>query len=196
MQRLQRDCRARSWRDRIVVIVAGLVAAFACDWSSRIAWGAQDSPPATAESEEVVRLDQVVVSAGRIEQKLRDVPANVTVITKQDIRKSAARTIDDLLRQVPGFSMFRRSSTLVSNPASQGVSLRGISPSATSRTLVLLDGVPLNDAFGGWVSWGKVPLESIERIEVTRGGGSGVYGNYALGGVINVVTKRPEAGFA
>ena len=193
---MQRDCRVRSWQDRIAVIVAGLVTAFASDWSSRSAWGAQDSPPATAESEEVVRLEPVVVSAGRIEQRLRDVPANVTVITKEDIRKSAARTVDDLLRQVPGFSLFRRSSTLVNNPPSQGVSLRGIGPSATSRTLVLLDGVPFNDPFGGWVYWSKVPLESIERIEVTRGGGSGVYGNYALGGVINIVTRRPEAGVA
>jgi outer membrane receptor protein involved in Fe transport len=62
-----------------------------------------------------------------------------------------------------------------------------------SRTLVLLDGVPFNDPFGGWVYWSKVPMESIERIEVVRGGGSAVYGNYALGGVINIVTRRPEA---
>jgi outer membrane receptor protein involved in Fe transport len=56
-----------------------------------------------------------------------------------------------------------------------------------------LDGIPLNDPFGGWVYWDKVPLESVERIEVTRGGGSGVWGNYALGGVINIITRRPEA---
>jgi outer membrane cobalamin receptor len=62
-----------------------------------------------------------------------------------------------------------------------------------SRTLVLLDGVPLNDPFGGWVYWSKVPMESIERIEVVRGGGSSVWGNYALGGIINIITERPQA---
>ncbi len=190
---MHQACRARSDRNPIIMLVAGLVAALTFDWSSRISWGAPDLPLGTAETEEAVRLEPVVVSAGRIEQRLRDVPANVTVITKQDIQKSAARTVDDLLRQIPGFSLFRRSSTLVNNPPSQGVSLRGIGPSATSRTLVLLDGVPFNDPFGGWVYWSKVPLESIDRIEVTRGGGSGVYGNYALGGVINIVTRRPEA---
>jgi len=193
---MQRVCRARSGLNPIILIVAGFVAALTFDWSSRIAWGASDLPQGTADPEDALRLEPVVVSASRIEQRLRDVPANVTVITKEDIRKSAARTVDDLLRQVPGFSLFRRNSTLVSNPPSQGVSLRGIGPSATSRTLVLLDGVPFNDPFGGWVYWSKVPLESIERIEVTRGGGSGVYGNYALGGVINIVTRRPEAGVA
>jgi outer membrane cobalamin receptor len=143
--------------------------------------------------ERPVRFEPVVVSAGRVEQALQDVPANVTVLTRDDIERSAARTVDDLLRQIPGFSLFRRSSSLVANPTTQGVSLRGIGPSGVSRTLVLLDGVPLNDPFGGWVYWSKVPLESIERIEVVRGGGSAVYGNYALGGVINIVTRRPEA---
>lgn len=140
-----------------------------------------------------VRLEPVVVSAGRLEQALPDVPANVTVLTRDDIERSAARTLDDLLRQIPGFSLFRRSSSLVAHPTTQGVSLRGIGPSGVSRTLVLLDGVPLNDPFGGWVYWSKVPLESIERVEVVRGGGSALYGNYALGGVINIVTRRPAA---
>ena len=140
-----------------------------------------------------VRLEPVVVSAGRVEQALQDVPANVTVLTRDDIERSAAQTVDDLLRQIPGFSLFRRSSSLVANPTTQGVSLRGIGPSGVSRTLVLLDGVPLNDPFGGWVYWSKVPLESIERIEVVRGGGSALYGNYALGGVINIVTRKAQA---
>jgi outer membrane receptor protein involved in Fe transport len=143
--------------------------------------------------EKPVRLDPVVISAGRVEQALQDVPANVTVLTRDDIERSAARTVDDLLRQIPGFSLFRRSSSLVANPTTQGVSLRGIGPSGVSRTLVLLDGVPLNDPFGGWVYWSKVPLESIERIEVVRGGGSALYGNYALGGVINIITQKPQA---
>ncbi len=185
--------RAELGSRRIIIAVVWLVIIGAIGRFAAVAWGADaDSPPPTI-SEEAVRLDPVVVSAGRIEQRLRDVPANVTVITREEIAQSPARTVDDLLRQIPGFSLFRRSSSLVTHPTTQGVSLRGIGPSGVSRTLVLLDGVPLNDPFGGWVYWSKVPLESVERIEVARGGGSGVWGNYALGGVINIITKRPEA---
>jgi len=177
----------------VIIVVAGLVVLGALMQSPPVAWGAVTDTPVPGGVEEAVRLDPVVVSASRVEQRLRDVPANVTVITREDIEHSPARTVDDLLRQIPGFSLFRRSSSLVTHPTTQGVSLRGIGPSGVSRTLVLLDGIPLNDPFGGWVYWNKVPLESIERIEVTRGGGSGVYGNYALGGVISIITRRPEA---
>ena len=168
-------------RYQSLLLVLGLFAA-----------GSLATGPAEVASEEVIRLEQVVVTATRTEQRLKDVPANVTVITKEEIRQSAAQTVDDLLRQIPGFSLFRRSSSLVTHPTTQGISLRGIGPSGVSRTLVLLDGVPLNDPFGGWVYWSKVPMESIERIEVVRGGGSSVWGNYALGGVINIITERPQ----
>src|SRR3990172_3708279 len=173
--------------------MSGFVIVGTLTWLTASSWGAPPPSSATGETQEPVRLEPVVISASRIEQRLRDVPANVTVITREEIQQSPARTVDDLLRQIPGFSLFRRSSSLVTHPTAQGVSLRGIGPSGVSRTLVLLDGVPLNDPFGGWVYWSKVPLESIERIEVTRGLGSGVYGNYALAGVINIVTRRPEA---
>jgi outer membrane receptor protein involved in Fe transport len=185
--------RVKSGTHSGIIVVAGLVVLGALMQSPPVAWGAVTDTPVPGGVEEAVRLDPVVVSASRVEQRLRDVPANVTVITREDIEHSPARTVDDLLRQIPGFSLFRRSSSLVTHPTTQGVSLRGIGPSGVSRTLVLLDGIPLNDPFGGWVYWNKVPLESIERIEVTRGGGSGVYGNYALGGVISIITRRPEA---
>jgi outer membrane receptor protein involved in Fe transport len=148
---------------------------------------AQQSPP-----EPPAQLEPVVVTAGRVEQRPEDAPLNVTVLTEKEIKSSAAQTLDDLLRQVPGFSLFRRSSSLVTHPTTQGVSLRGIGPSGASRALVLLDGVPLNDPFGGWVYWNKVPLQGVERIEVVRGGGSSLWGNYALGGVINIITRKPE----
>jgi iron complex outermembrane receptor protein len=148
--------------------------------------------PASAQPpEEPVRLPPVVVTPGRIEQKAEDVPADVTVIGREEIRDSASQTLDDLLRQVPGFSLFRRTSSVVGHPTTQGVSLRGIGPSGTSRALVLLDGVPLNDPFGGWVYWNRVPLLGIEQVEVVRGGGSSVWGNYALGGVVQILGRRP-----
>src|SRR5437762_8305647 len=136
-------------------------------------------------------LRPVLVTPTRREQKAGDAPAAVTVITRDDVTHSASQTVDDLLRQVPGFSLFRRSSSIVGHPTTQGLSLRGIGPSGTSRALVLLDGVPLNDPFGGWVYWNRVPLQSIEQIEVVHGGGSSVWGNYALGGVVHVITRRP-----
>jgi outer membrane receptor protein involved in Fe transport len=130
----------------------------------------------------------VTVTALRTEQRLRDVPASVNVVTREDIRRSPAMVADDLLRQVPTFSLFRRTSSLAAHPTAQGVSLRGIGPSGVSRTLVLLDGVPFNDPFGGWVYWTRVPLGGTERIEVVDSSSSSLYGNYAMGGVINILT--------
>ena len=149
------------------------------------------APAAAQEEAPAVRLDPVIVTVTRIEQRAGDAPADVTVLTREDIDHSPSQTLDDLLRQVPGFSLFRRSSSLVAHPTTQGVSLRGIGPSGTSRALVLLDGVPINDPFGGWVYWDRIPLQGIEQVEVVRGGGSSAWGNYALGGVINIITRKP-----
>ena len=132
--------------------------------------------------------ETVTVTASRMEQRLRDVPASVNVLTQEDIRRSPAVVADDVLRQIPTFSLFRRTSSLASHPTAQGVSLRGIGPSGVSRTLVLLDGIPFNDPFGGWVYWTRVPLDSADRIEVVDTASSSLYGNYAMGGVINIVT--------
>ena len=108
-----------------------------------------------------------------------------------NLGKYGSPKFDDLLRQVPSFSLFRRSSSLVTHPTAQGVSLRGVGPSGVSRTLVLIDSVPFNDPFGGWVYWTRVPLDSVDRIEVVDGSSSILYGNYAMGGVINIVTNQP-----
>jgi outer membrane receptor protein involved in Fe transport len=135
--------------------------------------------------------EQVIVTPARSEQPLADVPASVSVVHAEEIRQSPAVVADDVLRQVPTFSLFRRTSSLSSHPTSQGVSLRGIGPSGTSRTLVLIDDVPFNDPFGGWVYWTRVPLMSVDRIEVVDGSSSSLYGNYGMGGVINIATSRP-----
>ncbi len=136
--------------------------------------------------------EQVVVSATRSEQRIVDVPASVNVVTSTQIEQSPAVVADDVLRQIPTFSLFRRTSSIASHPTAQGVSLRGVGPSGVSRTLVLLDQVPFNDPFGGWVYWTRVPLMDTERIEVVDGPTSSLYGNYAMGGVINIVTHRAE----
>ena len=100
-------------------------------------------------------------------------------------------TLDDVLRQVPGFTLFRRSGSLTANPTSQGVSLRGLGASGASRALVLYDGVPLNDPFGGWVYWSRVPVISISSLEILEGGASDLYGSDALSGVINILARPP-----
>src|SRR5262245_33034648 len=145
----------------------------------------------TGKPDDPTKLDPVVVTVTRTEQRAADAPANVTVLTREDISLSPSLTLDDLLRQVPGFSLFRRSSSLVTHPTTQGLSLRGIGPSGTSRALVLVDGIPANDAFGGWVYWDRIPLQGIQQVEVVRGGGSSAWGNYAIGGVVHVLTRRP-----
>ena len=157
----------------------------------RLALALVAAPAVAQELDAPVRLEPVVVTPTRLEQASGEAPASVTVLTRDDVRQSAAQTVDDLLRQVPGFSLFRRTSSAVAHPTAQGLSLRGIGPSGTSRALVLVDGVPVNDPFGGWVYWSRVPLQAIEQIEVVRGGGSSVWGNYALGGVVHVLTRRP-----
>ncbi len=101
-------------------------------------------------------------------------------------------TLDDLLRQVPGFSLFRRSTSRVANPTTQGVSLRGLGASGPSRALVLEDGIPMVDPFGGWVYWDRIPRTELSNVEVVRGGTSSLYGSDALGGVVQFLSRVPK----
>ena len=136
-------------------------------------------------------VEEVVVTPSGREAPLIETAESVTVIGRNELNQTAAIALDDALRQVPGFTLFRRSNSLAANPTSQGVSLRGVGASGASRALVLDDGVPLNDAFGGWVYWNRVPRLAIDRMEVLRGGASNLYGNDAFGGVINITPQHP-----
>jgi outer membrane receptor protein involved in Fe transport len=137
--------------------------------------------------------DSITVTATRTETRLADTPASVVVLDRQAVAMSASPLIDDTLRQVPGFTLFRRSGSRVANPTAQGVSLRGVGASGASRAIVLDDGIPLNDPFGGWIFWGRVPRTSLERIEVLRGGASDLYGSGAMGGVVQFLRRRDDA---
>lgn len=121
------------------------------------------------------------------------IPFSVGVMPADELRTTPATTLDSALRSYPGFSLFRRSDSLTANPTAQGVSLRGVGPSGASRSLVLLDGLPLNDPFGGWISWSKLPRESLARVEFVPGGGATAWGNAALGGVVNLLTDPMTA---
>lgn len=141
-------------------------------------------PPAASES--------ITVTATRTETRVADTPASVVVLSAEALRDSAAPTLDDALRQVAGFTLFRRSGSRVANPTAQGVTLRGVGASGASRALVLDDGVPLNDPFGGWVYWGRVPRVALDRAEVLRGGASDLYGSSAMGGVIQFIRRKSQ----
>lgn len=134
--------------------------------------------------------DSVVVTATRGAERLPSA-ASATVITSAELNNLAAGALDDALRSTPGFTLFRRSSSRVANPTTQGVTLRGVSGSGASRTLVLADGVALNDPFGSWVYWNRVPQAAVDRVEVVRGATGDLYGGGALGGVIQVLTVQP-----
>lgn len=152
---------------------------------------APPAPPAGSVS------DEVTVTASRTEQRLGETASSVVVLSSEELAATAAGTVDDALRQVPGFSLFRRSGSRFANPTTQGVSLRGLGASGASRALVLADGIPLNDPFGGWIYWGRVPRVSLDRVEVLRGSGSDLYGSAALGGVVQLLRRPPSrTGFA
>ena len=136
--------------------------------------------------------ENVFISITGTETRLAETPASVVVLNRETLENSAAQTIDDVLRQVPGFTLFRRSSSRTANPTTQGASLRGLSASGASRTAVLFDGVSLNDAFGGWTYWSRIPRAAVEQIEVLRGGASAVYGTSALSGAINLISPKTE----
>ena len=138
-------------------------------------------------------IQHVVVTATRIETQLEDVPADSVAISRDNLATAPALGLDDVLRKVPGFTLFRRSSSRTANPGTQGASMRGLGASGASRTLVLVDEVPLNDPFGGWVYWDRVARESLSDVEVVRGGGgASLYGSTAMGGVIQFRTRQPE----
>lgn len=141
-------------------------------------------------SAQTVPLDPLVISATRAPVTTAEIPFTTTVLGGETLRTTPALTLDDALRSIPGFGLFRRSGSLSAHPTAQGVSLRGLGPSGASRSLVLLDGVPLNDPFGGWIAWTKVPRESLTSVEVLRGGGATAWGNAALGGVVQLLTEN------
>lgn len=152
------------------------------------------TPHRSYGEDDTVVAQEVVVAATRIPTAPLRIAAAATVLTQDDIRRTpfhSGAQIDDLLRSVPSVQPGLLGSRY-NHPTAQFLSVRGL---GTRRALVLLDGVPLNDGFGGWINWGLVP-DRIERVEVIPGGGSNLYGTWAMGGVINIISQseRPRNG--
>ncbi len=132
------------------------------------------------------RQETVSVTATRFPVPQETTPA-VRELGTRAIEDDAALSLDGVLRQIPSFTLFRRTPGWSANPTAQGVSLRGLGASGASRALVLADGVPMNDPFGGWVYWNRVPRAEIETIETAVGPESDLYGTDALGGAIQLL---------
>jgi outer membrane receptor protein involved in Fe transport len=147
-----------------------------------------DTPPAA----EAPYVEQVIVTAARLPPAASEAAFSAVHLSERDLAKT--QRVDEAVSQTPGVSLFRRTSSLSANPTTQGISLRAIAPSGAGRTLVTLDGVPLNDPFGGWVIWSQLAPESLSGVDIVRGAGAGPYGAGALTGVIGL--KERDAGIA
>ena len=163
---------------RLFLLFALLIPATAC-------------PDGGETAEESTEIEEVVVEASRAELSVGDIPVNASLLTQLDVQESAYKPADEILRQIPGFSLLRSADSIASAPTVSTVSLRGLGGNAASRTLVLLDGIPIHSPYSTEVFWARIPRHRIERVEVVRGGGANAWGNLSLGGVINIVTGAP-----
>ena len=146
---------------------------------------ADDSPGAAATNP--TTLHSITVSASLNQTSVEDMPLHTTIITQDDIKKSAAQTLDQLLRTVPGFN-FTGVPAAISDPTGQQTKMRGL---GNAKVLVLLDGIPIIDPFYLTTQFYKVSLPDVDHIEVIRGGTSSLWGSMAVAGMVNIVTKRP-----
>jgi outer membrane receptor protein involved in Fe transport len=136
----------------------------------------------------------IIVTGRGLDPALSNGIYATTTLEREVIIASPSGRIEDVLRNVAGFQQFRRSDSRSSNPSAQGVTLRALGGNATSRALVLLDGVPVADPFFGYIPLSAIAPETLGLIRVTRGGGSGPFGAGALAGTIELESAEPGAG--
>ncbi len=148
------------------------------------------STPATLAfalpSPAVAQDAEIVVRGKALPDALGDAAYDSITIDQSRLIGTASGRIEDALRDVAGLQQFRRTDARSANATSQGATLRGLGGNASSRALLVLDGVPQSDPFGGWVTWPAYTPERLASIRVTRGGGSGGYGSGALAGTIEM----------
>ncbi len=137
----------------------------------------------------IYKSDVVVVTATKTPRNIEDIPGSVQVITRKQIQSIPAQKLDDIIKYASGINVYRPSGLFSSHSI---VSLRGISGGEQARTLILVDGVPINKGDTGGVNWNRINKNNIERIEIFKGPGSSLYGNNAMGGVINIITRNPS----
>ena len=144
--------------------------------------------PAVAGENKTLQLDEIVVSATKTEESVKDIPAGVSVIQGTDLEHSGARNVTDALHLVPGIQLM----DVEGNGSQVMMTMRGMPHTNSQYIAVLVDGIPCNDTEDK-VSWAGIPMSNVERIEVIKGPASALYGMNAMGGVINIITKKPAA---
>jgi outer membrane receptor protein involved in Fe transport len=151
---------------------------------------AQDTPPPAAPATPPVSLPPITVSAGR-GSALDKLDVSTTLMTREQIQASPETGVDQIVNRIPGVWL-PNIPTGQLHPTAQPVNIRGFGTSTTINTLVMVDGVPINDPYFRTINWSAIPKNSVERIEVIRGGGAtSLWGNMAMGGVINIITREP-----
>jgi len=135
---------------------------------------------------------EIVITGEGLGQVAGNAAYDVVTIDRARLTSTASGRLEDVLRDVAGFAQFRRSDSRSAHPTSQGATLRGLGGNASSRALIILDGVPQIDPFGGWVTFTAFDPSRLGAIRVTRGGGSGVYGPGALAGTIEIDSAGPD----
>ena len=133
-----------------------------------------------------IKMSSVMITATRTRRKIEDIPSRVALMSADQIETYPANNVDDALQSISNVYVNRSWGIFSKNTS---VTMRGLD--GTSRTLILLNGVPLNKVSGGQIQWALIRPEDVERIEVIKGPGSALYGMNAMGGVINVLTKTP-----
>ena len=131
-------------------------------------------------------MDEVVVTASRIPEYMTEIPGRIEVIGLKEVKASSAKSVDELLTQSSGV-VVDRSLGIFSKSI---VGIRGIGGGEQGRILVLQNGVPINKTDGGSVNWNRINVNDIQKIEIFKGPGSSIYGSNAMGGVINILTKK------
>ncbi|MFT3978345.1 MAG: Plug domain-containing protein [Sphingomonas bacterium] len=146
--------------------------------------------PTIAQAQTDTQPDIVVTGRG-LDDRPGDSAFATTTIDRERITDNASTRLESILADSAGLQQFRRSDSRTANPTSQGISLRGIGGNASSRALLILDGVPQADPFGGWVPFPAYAAERLGRIRITRGGGSGYFGPGALAGTVEMDSATP-----
>lgn len=134
---------------------------------------------------------EIVVTGHELQQALGSEAYGSVTIDREQLLQSPSNRLEEILKSVAGFQLFRRSDAASANPTSQGATLRALGGNASSRLLLILDGVPQSDPFGGWISWPAFDPRRLGKVQVIRGGGAGAYGPGALAGTIELQSATP-----
>ena len=197
---IRKCCGNGVTKKHLIVLIALLAFGFgvpngrAADSTETLPAGGPDTPKGNEASEKSsekavkkdARLTEIVVTATRSEKSISESPAAVSVIKREDLDSRNIQTVDSALNMVEGV-FDKRAKGL---DTTSRVTLRGMPEQ--KRTLILLDGQPLNDGYTGIVNWNAILPDNVERIEVARGPFSSLYGGNAMGGVVNLMTRMPE----